>query len=174
MKRLVLVIFLIFLVFFAYTQSNNPLLNKKIPSINIKDIKGNPFNTKDITNDGKPFVINFWATWCTPCKKELSAIADLYDEWKEETGVKIYAVSVDNTRSSSDVSALVNGKAWEYEVLLDQNSEFKRAMNVGPIPHTFLVNGKGEIVWQCTTYAEGNELELIDKIRKLVKGEDLK
>jgi len=174
MRRLFPIVFFLFPGIFALAQTNNPLLNKKIPSVNIKDIKGDPFNTGDIKNDGKPIVINFWATWCKPCIKELTSIADLYDTWQEETGVKIYAVSIDNTRSSSDVAAMVNGKAWEYVVLLDQNSDFKRAMNVGPIPHTFLINGKGEIVWQGTTYAEGNEFELIDKIKKLVKGEDLK
>jgi len=174
MRRLLPVAFFLSLCIPAFAQTNNPLLNKKIPSVDIKDIKGDPFNTGNITNDGKPIVINFWATWCKPCIKELTSIADLYDEWQKETGVKIYAISVDNTRSSNDVAALVNGKGWEYVVLLDQNSDFKRALNVGPIPHTFLINSKGEIVWQGTTYAEGNEFELIDKIRKLARGEDLK
>jgi cytochrome c biogenesis protein CcmG/thiol:disulfide interchange protein DsbE len=174
MKWFLPLTFLLFTGIVALAQTNNPLQNKKIPSVDIKDIKGDPFNTRDIKNDGKPIVINFWATWCKPCIKELTAIADLYDEWREETSVKIYAVSIDNTRSSSDVAALISGKAWEYVVLLDQNSDFKRAMNVGPIPHTFLINGKGEVVWQGTTYAEGNELELYDKIRKVAKGEELK
>ena len=66
-----------------------------------------------------------------------------------------------------------DGKNWDYEVLLDVNSDFKRAMNVNLIPHTFLLNGKGEIVWQHTSFSEGAELELIELVRKVARGESL-
>ena len=69
---------------------------------------------------------------------------------------------------------MVNGKGWEYTVLLDPNSDFKRAMNVGPIPHTFLLNGQGQVVYQHTSFAEGDELNLIEMVRKLNRGEEVK
>jgi sulfur carrier protein ThiS len=81
---------------------------------------------------------------------------------------------VDDARSAAQVAPLVNGKNWEYIVLLDQNSAFKRAMNVGPIPHTFVINGNGEIVWQHTSFSEGAELDLIEIVRKVGKGEEIK
>jgi thiol-disulfide isomerase/thioredoxin len=146
---------------------------RKLPSVMIKNVSGENFNTADISNNGKPVIISFWALWCKPCIKELTTIADVYDEWREETGVKLIAVSIDDARSSSNVQPTVNGKGWEYEVLLDQNGDFKRAMNVGVIPHTFLVNGKGEIVWQHTSFIEGGELELISKVRALIAGQPL-
>ncbi len=64
-------------------------------------------------------------------------------------------------------------KNWDFDILLDPNSDFKRAMNVNLIPHTFLLNGNGEIVWQHTSFAEGGELELIELVRKLNRGENL-
>jgi len=146
---------------------------KTIPSVDIQNLQGNPFNTSKITNNGKPIILSFWATWCKPCLKELSAISDEYDDWVEETGVKLVAVSIDDARSSQMVEPLVNGKGWEYEVLLDPNGDFKRAMNVGLIPQTFLVDGKGNIVWQHTSFAEGSELELINLVRKLNAGESI-
>jgi cytochrome c biogenesis protein CcmG/thiol:disulfide interchange protein DsbE len=139
----------------------------------IKTVEGENFNTSNITNDGKPIIISFWALWCKPCIKELTAISEVYDDWREETGVKLYAVSIDDARSSSNVLPTVNGKGWEYEVLLDPNGDFKRAMNVGVIPHTFLVNGQGEIVWQHTSFVEGGEQELITKVRNLIAGKPL-
>jgi peroxiredoxin len=173
-KHLILVLSLLFMATFLYAQEQAPKAGKKIPSVNLKNIEGNPFNTSSISNNGKPIIISFWATWCKPCIKELTAIADVYDEWIEETGVKLIAVSVDDSRSTNQVRPLVNGKGWEYEVLLDANGDFKRAMNVGPIPHTFLLNGNGEIVWSHTTFSEGAELDLIDLVRKLNKGEEIK
>jgi len=173
MKKVVCLIPFILIAFLGYSQGTLTK-NRQLPSVDIKDVKGNPFNTSKITNDGKPIIISFWATWCKPCIKELTAIAEVYSDWQEETGVKIYAVSIDDARSSSLVAPLVNGKRWDYTVLLDQNGDFKRAMSVGPIPHTFLINGKGEIVWQHTSFAEGSELDLIELVRKLNKGEEIK
>jgi len=147
---------------------------KKLPSVKLKTVKGLPYSSDSISNNGKPIIISFWATWCKPCVRELSTIADVYDDWVKETGVKLYAVSIDDSRSMTLVGPMINGKGWDYTVLLDPNSDFKRAMNVGPIPHTFLLNGKGEVVFQHTSFAEGDELNLIEMVRKLNRGEEIK
>lgn len=147
---------------------------KKLPSVKLKTVKGLPYVSDSITNNGKPVIISFWATWCKPCVRELTTIADVYDDWVEETGVKLYAISVDDSRSMTLVAPMIHGKGWEYTVLLDPNSDFKRAMNVGPIPHTFLLNGKGQVVFQHTSFAEGDELNLIEMVRKLNRGEEIK
>jgi len=146
---------------------------QQLPSIELKDLNGKVVNTAKLSNEGNPFIVSFWALWCKPCMRELSAIAEVYDEWQEETGVKMIAVSIDDARSSSRVGPTVMGKGWDYEVLLDANGDFKRAMNVNMIPHTFLVNGQGEIVWQHTSFSEGSELELIELVRKVKAGEDI-
>lgn len=172
MKTKIILLAFVLLTYCSFSQGTLTK-NRQLPSVDIKDVKGNPYNTSKISNDGRPIIISFWATWCKPCIKELTTIADVYSDWQETTGVKLYAVSIDDARSSSLVAPLVNGKSWDYTVLLDQNGDFKRAMNVGPIPHTFLLNGKGEIVWQHTSFAEGSELDLIQLVRKLNNGEDI-
>lgn len=140
-----------------------------VPSSNVKSLEGKAFNTRDFSNDGKPMIINFWATWCAPCKKELNNIAEVYEDWVDETGVKLIAVSIDDARSQSRVLPYVNGSSWEYEVYIDTNQEFKRAMGVNNVPHTFLVDGNGNIVYQHNNYAPGDEYELYKKILSLVE-----
>lgn len=146
---------------------------KTLPDVVVKTITGESFNTADIENDGNPIIVSFWALWCHPCIKELTTIADVYDDWQEETGVKLYAISIDDARSTAKVGPLVNGKGWDYEVLLDPNGDFKRAMNVNMIPHTFVLDANKNIVWQHTSFAEGAELDLIEIIRRLKNGEDV-
>jgi peroxiredoxin len=138
-----------------------------IPQVTIKTLDGKNFSTSEITNDGKPVILSFWALWCKPCQKELDAFNENYADWQEETGVKIYAVSIDDSRSTARVMPLVNGKAWEFDVLLDPNSDLKRAMNVNMIPHTFLLDGDGKIVAQHTSYFEGAEYELYEKVKEI-------
>ena len=142
---------------------------RSLPNIEVKTLKGNSFNIQDLDNEGNPMVISFWATWCKPCKKELNAIAEVYDDWQDETGVKLIAISIDDTRSMSKVAPYVNSSDWEYDVYLDSNSDLKRAMGVSTVPHTFLINGEGKIVWHHKGYIDGDEEELYEQIEHLVK-----
>jgi thiol-disulfide isomerase/thioredoxin len=164
MKKIIL-----YLLSSALLVSFTADVNKKVPAVNIEDIDGKSFNTGNLSNDGKPIVINFWATWCSPCKRELNTIAEMYDQWQEETGVKIVAVSIDDQKNKSRVKPYINGTGWEYEILLDPNGDFKRALGVNNVPHTFLVDGEGNIVWQHNNYSPGDEEELYEEIKKLVK-----
>lgn len=145
----------------------------KLPSSNVKNLKGEVVNTSTFDNNGKPMIISFWATWCKPCIRELITIADEYEDWQDETGVKLIAMSIDDARTMNKVSPFVNGKAWDYEVYIDANADFKRAMNVNNVPHTFLLNGKGEVVWQHNSYAPGDEEELYENVVKLSQGKSL-
>lgn len=172
MKKILLFTTLVFLFTGLSAQDSEKNL-KKLPAVSVKTIEGKAFNTSELSNNGKPMIISFWALWCKPCINELTTIAEVYDEWVEETGVKLIAVSIDDSRSTSKVGPTVNGKGWEYEFLLDANGDFKRAMNVNMIPHTFLINGNGEIVWQHTSFSEGSELQLIDMVRKLNAGQEI-
>lgn len=172
MKGLKILVLFTLLAGVAFSQ-DNPKKYGKIPSVMIKTLDGEVFDTKDISNDGNPIILSFWALWCKPCIKELTAIADVYEDWQEETGVKLIAVSIDDARSVSRVKPTVNGKGWDYEFYSDVNQDFKRAMNVNMIPHTFLINGEGEVIWQHTSFSEGSEYELYEVVRKVAAGEEL-
>lgn len=153
--------------------SLSSIAQDKIPAIKIKDLKGNSVDASTFENDGKPMIISFWATWCKPCIRELNAINDQYVDWQEETGVKLIAISIDDSRLSSKVRPFVSSQGWEYDVYLDENSELKRALGVNNIPHTFLLNGKGEIVWQHNGYFPGDEDHLLELVEKLSRGESI-
>lgn len=166
MKQIFFTSLLICSIILLNAQNKN---SKTLPSVDIKTIEGKTFNTKDISNDGNPVIISLWATWCKPCIAELMAIADVYSDWVDETGVKLYAISTDDAKSVARVAPFVNGKGWEFVVLLDQNKDFQRAMSVADIPFLCILNGKGEIVWQHTSYAPGSEEEVYQIIKSLSK-----
>ena len=79
------------------------------------------------------------------------------------------AVSIDDQRNVAKVEPYVNGKGWDYVVLLDPNSDFKRALGVNNPPQTFLVNGEGKIVWTHNSYSPGDEEELYEKLLEVAK-----
>ncbi|MBO4607871.1 MAG: TlpA family protein disulfide reductase [Prevotella sp.] len=140
----------------------------QLPAVTLKTMDGKTIRTDTLTNNGKPFIIDFFATWCKPCNRELTAISEVYDEWQEETGVKVIAVSIDQAQNINKVKPLVDNHGWPYEVLLDPNSDFKRALGIQMIPYVLIVDGKGNIVYKHNGYTEGAEQELIEKVRELV------
>ena len=143
--------------------------NRTLPSVDVKTLDGGSINITAIENNSKPIVISFWATWCKPCKKELNTIAEVYEDWQNETGVKLVAISIDNSRSMAKVAPYVNASDWDYEVYIDPNGDLKRAMGISTVPHTYLLNSKKEIVWQHKGYVDGDEDELLEQIKKLAR-----
>lgn len=137
-----------------------------LPSVMLKDMDGRSIDTAELSNDGKPIIIDFWATWCKPCVRELNAIKEVYPDWQEETGVKFIAVSIDEAQNAQKVKPMVSRMGWEYDVLLDPNSEFKRQMGVSDPPHVFVVDGNGNIVWNHQGYVEGSEDEIFEAVKK--------
>jgi len=169
MKKTILIISLNLFLFGIILSQKSV---NELPSVDIKTLKGETFNTSEIYNEG-PIFLSFWATWCKPCIKELIAIDENYIDWQEELGLKVYAVSIDDTKSTSRVAPFINGRAWEFEVLLDVNSDFKRAMNVINVPHSFILDKNGKVVWQHSSYSPGDEDEIYEILKKVAAGEDI-
>lgn len=160
MKKFLLAAMALFLSVSAFAE---------LPSVQLKDINGKRVDTAKLDNDGKPYIISFFATWCKPCLRELDAINEQYVDWQDETGMKLVAVSIDKAQDESKVKPLVNSKGYEYEVLLDPNGDFKRAMGVNMVPTVFVIDGNNNIVETRTQYTDGSEEHLIEAIRELLK-----
>ncbi len=147
------------------TSANYPAVDGgTFPSVNVKTLDGKTVNIQDYVGQGKVTVVSFWATWCSPCKRELDAIADMYPDWKEEYDVEFLAITIDNARALAKVPAMVSSKGWEYTVLSDSKQELQRALNFQTIPQTFLLSPEGEILYSHNGYNPGDEFDLEDKI----------
>ncbi|MCX6140974.1 MAG: redoxin domain-containing protein [Candidatus Kapabacteria bacterium] len=138
----------------------------RLPSVKIRNVTGDLFNTAEISTDNKPVIVSFWATWCKPCLQELQTYHGLYEEWQEKYGVTLFAVSIDDSRNASKVAPFIKSRNWTYKVLLDINQEFKRAMNVNNVPHTFVIMN-GKVVFSHSAYSPGDEDELEALLKKL-------
>ena len=158
MKKFIIIAVLVAVVQTVFAQ---------LPQVTLKDINGKSVRLDTLSNGGKPIIIDFFATWCKPCNRELSAISEVYDEWQSETGVRLIAVSIDQAHHINKVKPLVDQLGWPYEVLLDPNSELKRALGVQLIPYTLIVDGDGKIVYKHSGYVDGEEEELLEEIKKI-------
>ncbi len=154
---------------FSFMKSNNEEEGGEMPSVMLQDLNGNTINSSEISNDGNPIVISFWATWCKPCRQELNTIAEDYQDLQDETGTKLIAVSIDDERNKSKVRPVVDASGWEYDVWLDTNSDLKRAMGVNYPPQTFVINGEGKIVYSHVGFVPGDEQALYDFLYELAE-----
>ena len=158
MKKYLLIVF--FLTINSFAQ-------KQLPDLMLNNLETQPISLRnDFSEKDKLYVFSFWATWCAPCINELEEMNDLQSEWKKTLNLEIIAVSTDDARTQKRVKPLVNGKNWNYSVLLDTNQDFKRALSIVNIPYTIVVKN-GNIVHVQNGYVPGNEDELFLKLKSL-------
>jgi thiol-disulfide isomerase/thioredoxin len=155
MKNLVIGLFLFI--------SGNVMAQDALPDIALETLDGQTTSLLQEANQSPLTIISLWATWCVPCIKELDAISEIYVDWQEETNVSLIAVSIDDARTVRRVRPMINGKGWDYNILLDTNNDVKRALGAATVPLTVLVKN-GQIVYRHSGYTPGAELELFEEI----------
>ncbi len=139
----------------------------KLPNINLVTLEGKSVSLQnDFAEKDKLYIFSFWATWCAPCINELDEMNDVIEDWKKELNIEVVAVATDDARTQKRVKPLVNGKGWEYRILLDTNQDLKRALSIVNIPYTIVVKNN-QIVHIQNGYVPGSEDELLAKLKTL-------
>ncbi|MEX0996150.1 MAG: TlpA disulfide reductase family protein [Flavobacteriaceae bacterium] len=154
-------LFSLFVTFFFL----NSFAQNELPDMTLKNLDGTDVKIQDISKNDQVVIVSLWATWCVPCINELDAISEVWEQWKDETNVKLYAISVDDARSVRRVRPMINGKSWDYEFLLDTNNDLRRVLGAATVPLTMVVKNN-KILYRHSGYTPGAEDELYDKVVK--------
>ena len=154
--------YLVVYLFFTFYYLNS---QKTVPNIPIETFKSTYTTMNKELDEEKFYILSFWATWCVPCINELDALNEVYDELSDKLNFKVFAISTDDARTKRRVRPLVNGKSWKFDVLLDENHDLKRALNISGLPHT-IITKQNQILQRRIGYAPGEELDLLDKIKE--------
>ena len=139
---------------------------KTLPDITLKTLEGKPMRILEAVAQHQVTVLSFWATWCAPCKRELDAMTELHPAWTAKYDVQVLAITVDDQRQLPKAKPMANAQGWPFALLSDAAGQLKNVLNFQAIPHTVVVNQKGEILYEHTGYVPGDELELEKKIAR--------
>ena len=140
------------------------LLSQDIsPNFSLKKINGRTVKIGEYLNDG-PVLINFWATWCAPCKKEMVFLERFENEYKKE-GFSVLSISIDSQKSLAQVRSYIRINNYSFDVFLDPNMQVFKKMNGNLMPTNILLDKKGNIIWRHYGYLPGDEKNMNLQIR---------
>lgn len=118
-------------------------LGKPAPDFTLNTLDGNPLTLSDLK--GKKVILNFWATWCPPCKDEMPHFQEYYEKYAEEDNVEIVAVNYTLNDKMASVENFVKSYDLTFPVLLMEEEDVRETYKVYTLPSTFFINSKGVI-----------------------------
>ena len=146
------------------------LMGKEAPAFTLKTADGHETSLAEALKKG-PVLVDFWATWCQPCKQALVPLSKIYDTYKDQ-GFTLLAISVDNTRSVSKIRPYIRSKGYDFPVLLDTDSEVLRQYGGTNIPHSVLIAPDGTIHKIWIGYQPGEEREVEKEVKALLASKE--
>lgn len=147
-------------VFLSFT------LAKKVPDLNIKLIDGSKTTILELAEDG-PLLIDFWATWCVPCKKVMKHLNQFHLKYDDQN-FKVLMINTDSPRSFGKVKSFIRSQDYKFYVGLDPNQITARKLDGLVMPTLILVDAGGEITWRHQGYSPGDEKEIENQIELLL------
>lgn len=152
----------------ALLLSSSVFAQSELPDTQVKDVNtGKKVAFNKAFEPGKVTLVNFWATWCIPCKKEIKNVTKKMPDWMKEAEFNYMTVSVDESRAEGLVRSYAKSQGWEFPYYIDANSDLKRSLNFQNVPFTLIVDKQGKVAYMHTGYEEGGEEEVWAKIKEL-------
>jgi len=142
-------------------------ITAQVVDFELKDLKNNIRNYSELKGE-KLTLIDFWATWCKPCKKAIPELNSIYNAYKEK-GVEIIGVNCDGPRSISKVIPLSRSLNIQYPVLIDIDTALKNELNIFQFPTLIMVNPSGEIIWIHEGFVSGDAAVIRKELDKQLK-----
>ncbi|MFC1496372.1 TlpA family protein disulfide reductase [Candidatus Margulisiibacteriota bacterium] len=146
-------------------KSQTQQSQKVAPDITVEDFNGKKVKLSDFR--GKVVMLNFWATWCPPCRKEMPSMELLYDGMKDEDFVMM-AVSMGEEKAK--VKKFIDDNDYTFPVYLDKNRKASAKYSVTGIPTTLLIDKNGKIAYKKVGGEDWNSKENVDRIERLLRG----
>ena len=154
-------------LFLAFLAFSSELLSQNVQNnLRLNRIDGKKVNIKQYLDSG-PVLINFWATWCGPCKKEMLHL-DRLSKTYQKNKLTILSISIDTQRSLSEVKRFVRSNRYDFEVFLDPNQQIFKKLNRNIMPTNVLLDTTGKIVWMHYGYMPGDEKIMEQQILQLI------
>ena len=151
-------LFFIPLLFISFLISQNVSSNLKLTKLNGRTVTLSEYLKKG------PVLINFWATWCSPCKKEMVYLDKFERKYKDE-GLSILSISVDSQKSLSHVRSYIRANDYIYDVFLDPNRQVFKKLNGNLMPTNVLIDTEGKVLWRHYGYIPGDEKNMDLQLR---------
>tara|TARA_B100000902_G_C27006013_1_gene762256 strand:- start:244 stop:786 length:543 start_codon:yes stop_codon:yes gene_type:complete len=160
-------VLLLFVLLDALYCEDNNQIGSKIPNLNIRLLSGGSVNLHDLAEDG-PLLIDFWATWCVPCKKLMKFLNQYHLDYKDEN-FKVLMINTDTPRSISKARSYINAQDYKFYVGLDPNKVISKKLNGMVMPTLILVDKGGEVSWRHQGYITGEEVGINRRIQQILK-----
>ena len=164
-KILTLIFLLNIVVVFAQENTSSG----KIPDIDLKLLNGKKTTLYKLLKSG-PVLLDFWATWCKPCKQVMKHLNEYHNEFKDQ-GFKVVMINQDTPRSLGKVKAYINSKGYDFLVSIDPNQQISKKLNGQIMPNLILVNQDGTAKWRHQGYMPGEEVEIKEQIEGILSSE---
>ena len=161
-NNLISILFGLGLIFSKETTSENI-----IPNLKLKMLDGSKTTIHELVKDG-PIMIDFWATWCVPCKKVMKFLDEYHQEYADK-GFKVLMINQDTPRSIGKVKSYIRSQNHQFLVSLDPNKALAKKLNGLVMPTLILVDKGGAIKWRHQGYVPGEEVEIQKQIEDLIK-----
>jgi len=116
---------------------------------------------------GKIYLVSVWATWCGPCRAELNALQKVHCEWSEEYDFEFIAISIDKPTDHPKIFKMANTMGWDFKVIHDEYGYLIRELDISKLPRMFLIDQKGNIVYEPQGYSKMALKKVEEKIKTM-------